>query len=286
MGVIYNPCQVKTILNKIAHSDMRRCGDYALSPYVGCGFNCYPCTAAINEKLVSGRGRDFFFKILAKSNAPFLLYNQLCDSNKKFTVYFSLTGDPYQKGEEKYKITRSCLEILRNFSIPVHIKTKSDLIRRDLDLIKEIGQKSKSIVSIAIPVISPRLKKIFEPSTPDLKNKISLIKKLKKMKITCGVIIDPLLPYITDYKEMEKIIRFAQSNGVSYIYLQEIILEDYKKKRFFEFLKKHYQKYIAKYQVLFQRRNKPLSHYYKSEKENFLQICKKHKISTQIPIGK
>jgi len=284
MGAIYNPCQVKTILNKIAHSEMRRYGDYALSPYLGCGFNCYPCTAVINEKLVSGKGRDFFFTILAKSNAPFLLYNQLCNFNKKSTIYFSLTGDPYQKGEEKYKITRSCLEILQNFSMPVHIKTKSDLIIRDLDLIKEIGLKSKSIVSIAIPVISPKLKRIFEPSTPVLKNRVILIKKLKKMKITCGVIIDPSLPYITDDKEMEKVIRFAQSNGASYIYLQEIILEDYKKKRFFEFLKKHYPKYVAKYQVLFQRSDKPLAHYFKAEKEHFLQMCKKYGISSRIPV--
>ncbi|MEM1767477.1 MAG: radical SAM protein, partial [Candidatus Bathyarchaeia archaeon] len=99
--------------------------------------------------------------------------------------------DPYQPIEDKYKLTRSCLEILLKRKWPVSIQTKSTLITRDISLL----QQSRNIeVIITITTGDEEIRRIFEPKAPPIEDRIRALEKLHQAGIKTCVMIAPILP--------------------------------------------------------------------------------------------
>ena len=177
--------QVKSILSKSGIPGV----DYCLNPYVGCAHGCKYCYATFMKRF-TGHAEPWGAFVDIKVNAPEVLRRQLKRTSKGYVMLSSVT-DPYQPLERKYGLTRRCLEILLSQQFPVGILTKSPLVLRDLDLIRQFDDIE---VGMTITTDDDRIKKIFEPATPPLAARIQALKEIHDQGIRTYAFIGPLLP--------------------------------------------------------------------------------------------
>ena len=195
-----------------------------INPYRGCEHGCIYCYARpTHEYLGLSLGLDFETKIFVKKNAPVLLRKEL--SARKYkpeTIALSGNTDCYQPAERKFKLTRSCLEVLQQFRNPVAIVTKNYLVTRDLDLLKDFAAWNGALVAVSITTLDPRVKKLMEPRTSEPKMRLRAIEELSNAGIPVIVMVAPVVPGLTDH-EMPKIIQSASdagAKGAAYIMLR------------------------------------------------------------------
>jgi len=162
--------------------------DYQIDSYVGCEHSCYYCYA-LNQAET-----DWSKEVLMYNDIAGQLSRELENVSPQ-TIYIGYYTDPYQPCEAEYRQTRQVLELLleRNFS--VSILTKSDLIVRDMELLREMNSASAS-VSVAFNDNSIRQK--FEANTIDTEARIRALQKLREAGIRTSALICPVVPYITD----------------------------------------------------------------------------------------
>ncbi|MBP7140147.1 MAG: radical SAM protein, partial [Caldisericia bacterium] len=135
-----NNIQVKSILNKHKKRDDWFLDDYSVNPYSGCSFNCIYCYIRGSKY-----GENMAKTLSIKINAPELLEKQLSRRAKKEEygiIALSSSTEPYMPIEEKLKLTGKLLEIILKYKFPVEIATKSKLVLRDFDILKEIDKKA------------------------------------------------------------------------------------------------------------------------------------------------
>lgn len=132
----------------------------------------------------------------------------------RLPVMLSDATDPYQPIEKEYKITRACLEVLAKHGFPTLIVTKSDLVVRDIDILK----KTPSVVSITITTSRDKVASIIEPNAPNPEARFAALKKIVDSGIPTVVRIDPIIPTVnSDMKDLEKIVFKAAKIGVKQI---------------------------------------------------------------------
>ena len=169
---------------------------WSLNPYVGCQHDCLYCYASFMSKW-HGAGAEWGDFVEVKVNASEVLEQQL-KKKKRGEIWIASICDPYQPIEAKYKLTRRCLEKLKNYPDLISILTKSDLVLRDLDLIKSQPQTE---VGFTITTLDEKVAKIFEPRAPAPHRRLEALKKLNKAGIETYVMLAPLIPYFSDSTE-------------------------------------------------------------------------------------
>jgi DNA repair photolyase len=125
-----------------------------------------------------------------KVNAPQLLRKQL-KRVRQGIVALSTVTDPYQPLEEKYQLTRGCLEVLLEDQFSVNILTRSPLCLRDIDLFKQF---KKIEVGLSITTHDEGIKNIFEPHSPSIRSRVETLRVLRQEGIGTYVFIGPMLP--------------------------------------------------------------------------------------------
>ncbi len=162
---------------------------YSLNPYTGCGHRCLYCYAtSFIKNFYLPRIKKNFLKVIEK---------EIFKIPKNSIISLSNSSDPYQPLEKKYHFTRKFLEMLIGTSHKVLIITKSNLILKDLDILKKL----KCVVSITIT--SKKFDSILEPGAPPYKERIKTIKILHQEKIPVCVRLDPIIPGINDEEILE-----------------------------------------------------------------------------------
>lgn len=177
--------RVRSILSKSGIPGV----DYCLNPYVGCAHGCKYCYATFMKRF-TGHTEPWGTFVDIKVNAPEVLQRQVKRTARGYVMLSSVT-DPYQPLEKEYGLTRRCLEILLKHQFPVGILTKSPLVLRDLDLIRQFDDIE---VGMTITTDDDGIKKIFEPETPPIAARIQALKELHDRGISTYVFIGPLLP--------------------------------------------------------------------------------------------
>jgi len=163
--------------------------DYCINPYVGCFHGCRYCYATFMKRF-TGHTEAWGSFVDVKVNSPEVLQRQL-QRKARGRVMISSVTDAYQPIEAKYKLTRKCLEVLLQYQFPVDILTKSPLVLRDLDLIKEFKDIE---VGITVTTNDEKIRKVFEPKAPSITARINTLKKLHNNGINTYVFIGPVLP--------------------------------------------------------------------------------------------
>ena len=163
--------------------------DWTINPYVGCQHGCIYCYAKFMKRFSSHKENWGEF-VDVKMNAPELLSQEI-KKKKKGRVWVSGVCDPYQPVEKKYELTKKCLEILQRNNWPVTIQTKSPLVLRDLELLKKFQEIE---VGFTITTGDEEIRKIFEPRTSSIKERIQALERLHREGIKTYTMIAPLLP--------------------------------------------------------------------------------------------
>ncbi|MCJ7609616.1 radical SAM protein [Candidatus Bathyarchaeota archaeon] len=181
--MITREIQAKAILSKskIYH--------YVINPYTGCQHGCSYCYARFMKRF-TGHREPWGQFVDVKINAPDLLRVEI-HKKKPATVWISGVCDPYQPIEAKYKLTRECLKTLAHNNWPVIVQTRSPLVLRDIDILKE-GRDFE--VGLSITTADDSIRKLFEPNAPSIEDRIAALDMLHRSGIRTYVMIAPMLP--------------------------------------------------------------------------------------------
>jgi DNA repair photolyase len=202
----------KSILSKNDSPDIPF--TYSVNPYRGCEHGCIYCYARpSHEYLGFSAGVDFESKILVKHDAAKLLEEAFRKKSwKPQMVCFSGNTDCYQPIEHRLQITRQCLEVFVKFRNPVGIITKNALIRRDLDLLKELATLNLVSVTISITSLNGDLIRVMEPRTSIPAKRLETVELLASNGIPVNVLVAPIIPGLTD-EEIPAILKESASRG-------------------------------------------------------------------------
>ena len=196
----YLPTNPKTILNKITSPDLGN--GYGLNPYQGCEHGCVYCFARTTHTYWGySAGLDFETKVLYKKQAPDLLREALRKpSYQPMAIMLSGNTDCYQPAEQRFGITRSCLEVLHAFKHPVGIITKNSLVVRDLDLLREMAAENLVHVCFSITTLEESVRRMLEPRTASIHQRFQAVETLSAAGIPVMVNIAPVIPGLTDHE--------------------------------------------------------------------------------------
>ena len=189
---------------------------YSLNPYRGCTHACAYCYARpSHEYLGFGAGSDFDTKILVKKRAAELLRETFMKRSWAGDfIMFSGDTDCYQPLEASYKLTRACLEVCRDFGNPLGMITKSFLITRDLELLKELDLRTNLSVTLSIPFLDDKTARIIEPHASSSSKRFEAVSLLAAAGISVGVNIAPIIPGLND-SDIPGILKKAKECGAS-----------------------------------------------------------------------
>jgi DNA repair photolyase len=163
--------------------------EYTINPYGGCQHACAYCYARFTKRF-SGHREAWGEYVDVKINAPDLLLREVA-RKKPGIVWISGVCDPYQPVEKKYQLTRKCLEILVRQDWPVAVQTRSPLVTRDIDLLK---QSSKVRVTMSVTTADDSIRRIFEPFAPSIHARLKALAELHEAGIRTSAMIAPMLP--------------------------------------------------------------------------------------------
>ena len=163
--------------------------EYSLNPYRGCQHNCCYCYVP-NVLRIERKNWGSFVDV--KKNIPVVLSNEL-KNKKQGIVGISTVTDPYQPIEDKYKLTKYCLEQLIIHDFPVNIQTKSDLVTRDINIISKFNDIE---VMFSIGTINDSERKILEPFSSPIQKRLEAMKKISDTGIKTSVFFGPIYPTI------------------------------------------------------------------------------------------
>lgn len=240
--------KVKSILSKLKQAPDNWFGlTYNMNLYRGCQHQCIYCDSRSECYRI-----DDFSKIQIKENALNLLEKEIRSKRIKGTIGTGSMNDPYMPIEKKEELTKQALQIIERNKFPVHIITKSSLVIRDIDIIKQIGA-IYSAVSLTITTADDDLSKIIEPAASLTTERFTTLKELTKAGIYCGVLLMPILPFVNDSEEnISAVVEKAKEAGAKYIIAwMGMTLRDKQREYYYNKLDKHFpdlkEKYHARY---------------------------------------
>lgn len=165
--------------------------------YRGCTHGCIYCDARSTCYQMDHAFED----IAVKANAPELLEQALRRKRNKCMIGTGAMSDPYLHAEKELKLTRRCLELIEEYGFGLAIQTKSDLILRDLDLLKRINEKTKCVVQMTLTTYDENLCKILEPNVCTTKRRSEVLNILRDEGIPTICWMTPILPFLNDTEE-------------------------------------------------------------------------------------
>jgi len=188
--------------------------DYNMNIYRGCSHGCIYC----DSRSACFQNPEFN-TVKAKENALQIVRDDLRRKIKTGVVATGAMSDPYNPLEEHLKLTRNSLELINAFGFGASLATKSALITRDVDILKDIQTHSPVIVKLSITTADDGLSKLLEPNTSATSERFNALSVLADSDIFCGVFIIPMLPFITDSTEnLTKLLRMIKDAGANFVY--------------------------------------------------------------------
>ncbi|ACA19732.1 Radical SAM domain protein [Methylobacterium sp. 4-46] len=190
--------------------------DRSINPYRGCEHGCVYCFARPNHAYAGlSPGLDFETKLFAKPNAADLLARELSAKGyRPRVIALGTATDPYQPIERRHRITRAVLEVLDRFNHPVGIVTKSDLVLRDLDLLRAMAARGLVRVAVSVTTLDGDLARRMEPRAPRPGKRLAAIRALAAAGIPVAVLMAPLIPALNDH-EIEAVLARAREAGAT-----------------------------------------------------------------------
>lgn len=170
--------------------------DYGINLYRGCTHGCIYCDSRSEIYQFNHKFED----IEVKENAVELIKKELI-RRKPFMVGTGAMTDPYVPVERRLQYVRKCLKLIYRYGYGFACLTKSDLILRDLDLLKKINEKTKVVVQITLTTADDELCKIIEPNVCSTSKRVKVLERLKENNIPTVVWLSPILPYINDTED-------------------------------------------------------------------------------------
>ncbi|WP_365907310.1 radical SAM protein [uncultured Methanobrevibacter sp.] len=260
---------------------------------MGCSFNCVYCY--INGSKYAKETNNYY----VKSNASDLVYKKLkklAKNQERAFLNLGSASDSYMEIEKELELTRDILKIFLRFKYPVHIITKSDLILRDIDILRKINEiailpediknlKSKVCITFSFSTIDDELASLIEPNAPLPSQRLNAMNKLASEGFHVGVALMPILPYLNDdIENLDNAVKLFKKNNASYLILGALSLfgnnDNSSKIKYFNFIENNFPEILVNVKKLFYNREYPSQKYQNDIYRKIVNICKKQDVKT------
>ncbi len=242
----------KTILH---YHEQQFATNWDANIYRGCGHNCRYCFAQYSHKYLENT--DFFNDIFVKQNAAELLYRELGKPKwDKSPVNVCGISDCYQPHEAEYKIMPKVIKSFIARRNPLVIGTKSTLILRDIELIKQLAKLTEVSIIISVSSLDEKVRKLIEPDAAPTIDRLKMLKEFEKIGCKTSVLLMPIIPFITDNQNnLDEIFKITKEFNLASINAWPLHLRGNTKKVFYNFLKLNYPNLLPEYQKLYRNGN-------------------------------
>src|SRR5712671_3756285 len=248
-NVEYFTLGTRSLLNRVV-SGRNLPFTWAINPYRGCEFACKYCYARYTHEFMELRdGIDFERKIFVKQQAAGLLRSELKKIKHGEEIAIGTATDPYQPAERRFEITRAILEELaRHSGLTIGIVTKSNMVTRDVEILRSVGEHNQISVNMTVTTVDAELARKLEPRAPRPDLRLEAVRQLNLAGVDAGVICAPVLPEITDRPpDLEALVQAASEVGAKYIYANALFLKPCSAAVFLPFLEEHFPALVNLY---------------------------------------
>ena len=245
-----------------ARSYLARCDSarmpfrFTINPYRGCEFGCKYCYARYTHEFMEMRDPgEFERKIYAKSFNPARFREELGKLPPGEKIALGTATDPYQPAERRYGIMRKMLEVFASTAgFHLGITTKSDLITRDLDLLREIARRHYVRISMTVTTVDRELVRLLEPMAPRPDLRLAAVRVLSDAGFQVVVGCAPVMPLINDSEEsLDALARDAAAAGAHRLWANVLFLKPCAYQVFLPFLEERFPELVRKYRERYAR---------------------------------
>lgn len=243
----YELIEAKSALNPVKGMGF----NWSLNPYVGCEHRCAFCYVRAYELRADRPFDDRYGRtIRVKTNVAGVLRSELAKKSwKKETVVIGAATDPYQPAEGRFKLTRKCLETLRDFSNPTGMITRGPMVVRDIDVLTELAKRADLNITFSIPTLDMNVWRKTEPGTAPPQQRLKAIEKLVGAGIKASVGMAPILPGISDRPDqIEEVVKAARASGATGLWGGMLHLRDGTREHFMTVLARHWPELVPRYE--------------------------------------
>jgi DNA repair photolyase len=253
MSVEYREEPCRSALNRVQGMGF----NWSLNPYMGCVHRCTFCYVRAFERRADRPSDDRYgASIRVKTNVADVLRKELArPSWQGEQVTIGAATDPYQPAEGRYKLTRACLEVLRDAANPFSIITRGPMIVRDLDVLVEAARRADVSVTFSVPTLDVDIWRRTEPGTAPPHQRLRALKELVDAGIRVGVGMAPILPGLSDTPEsMEEVVRAARAAGATGVWANILYLKPGTKEHYLRALERDWPELLPEYERLYGRK--------------------------------
>jgi DNA repair photolyase len=228
--------------------------------FVANGVVSHNCFARVTHWYMDQDGvNDWSSKIFVKVNAPEVLRKELSRPTwTRESVSVGTATDPYQAAEGSYRLTRQILEALRDFRTPMALITKSTMVVRDIDILKQLTKAAGATICMSITTLDPDIAREIEPDVPPPIKRLEAVRRLSEAGIRTAVNLAPVIPGITDNeRNLEEVVRGAKKYGASELWANALHLGEVVRDSFFKYLHEKRPHLIQEYERMYPKRYAP-----------------------------
>ncbi|MGI4831644.1 MAG: SPL family radical SAM protein [Janthinobacterium lividum] len=292
--ITFRAMRAKSLLNRSV-SKRQLSLEWSINPYRGCEFGCKYCYARYTheflqpskvEEIPVGRyegaeqawAKAFEREIYLKENAAWLLEQELGRIDPRQEIAIGTATDPYQPIERRVGVTRGVLEVFsRRSGYKIGLITKSNLIVRDIDLLKRIAERNTLVVHVTITTTDAALARKLEPRAPRPDLRFAAVRHLRGAGLQAGILCSPLLPGINDAElSIDLVAKRAAAANASFLAAQPLFLKSCSRPTWLSFVREHFPHLTGDYDRRFAMADFADGTYRRQMAAMLRRVCKRH----------
>jgi DNA repair photolyase len=276
-GITFHEVLARSALNSVPGSGLPF--NWTINPYRGCTHACRYCFARPSHRYLElDQGLDFDQQIVVKTNVADVLRRELArPSWRGEQVALGTNTDPYQRAEGRYRLMPGIIEALAGSGTPLSVLTKGTLLKRDLDLLAAAAEQVPLGVGISLALADEDLRRLVEPGVPSVRGRLDLIRAVRDAGLPCGVMVAPVLPWLTDSAEqIDQLLGELASAGATGVTTLVLHLRPGVKEWYLGWLAQERPELVKRYEQLYARGSNASPSYRRAFEERVRPLLDKH----------
>ena len=275
-----------------ARSYLARCDSprlpfrWTINPYRGCEFGCKYCYARYTHEFMElWEPQAFERKIFFKNFDPVRFCEELRKLPRGESIAIGSATDPYQPAERRYRVTRSMLQVFAETAgLRLGITTKSDLVTRDIDLLREVARRHYLTIAITVTTLDSELARLLEPLAPRPDLRLGAVRALAGAGLRATVACSPVLPLINDGEaDLDRLAQAAAAAGACRLWANVVFLKPCARQVFLPFLEREFPQLARRYRERFERSAYLRGSYPESIAERIARVRQRHGLDQPDP---
>lgn len=276
-GITFHEVLARSALNSVPGTGLPF--NWTVNPYRGCTHACRYCFARPSHRYLElDQGLDFDQQIVVKTNVADVLRRELArPSWRGEQVALGTNTDPYQRAEGRYRLMPGIIDALASSGTPLSILTKGTLLRRDLGVLAAAAEEVPVGIGVSLALADEELRKLVEPGVPSVRGRLDLIRAIREAGLPCGVMVAPVLPWLTDSEEqLDHLFGELSAAGATGVTTLVLHLRAGVKEWFMSWLAHERPDLVKRYEALYARGANASPSYQNTFKEKVRPLLDKH----------